>query len=263
MRIKNNILIISTFLFSLTACEKEEVSVFTAQTGINFTAQQENSSSPSYDPDDPKNFEYTSDFSGHYARGFYGHQYDTIYIKAKLEGQLSDKPLKVNLLYSAVENYATPELIMLEDTILPGEYLAKIKVICKRPAHIDSTYRAKITFDYEKSDVIAGTKERQSMTLSVSDKTPYSEMYVESKEEWNSSYSDILGNFGEEKVRFIKSVFKERTSTLYYYTIYYGDYYPHLGFAGQIETLKEALNAYNTEHPDAKVCEADGTLVTF
>lgn len=32
MRIKNNILIISTFLFSLTACEKEEVSVFTAQT---------------------------------------------------------------------------------------------------------------------------------------------------------------------------------------------------------------------------------------
>mgnify|MGYP001175263432 CR=1 FL=1 len=262
MKIKNSILVISTFLFSLTACEKEEVPVFTAQAGINFTAQKE-STSPNYDPDDPKNFEYVSDFSGHYANGFYGHLYDTIYIKAKLEGQLSDKPLKVNLQYSSVEDYATPELIMLEDTIYPGEYLAKIKVICKRPADVDSTYRAKIIFDYENSDVVAGTMERQSIILSVSDKTPYSEMYVDSKEEWNDAYSSILGLFGEEKVRFIKSVFKGQTSTLYYYTIYYGDYNPQLGFAGKIETLREALDAYNAAHPEDKVREADGTLVTF
>lgn len=262
MNLRNIILISSAILLSLTACDKEEVSVFTAEPGINFTAKNQEKS-PNFDPDDPKNFDYHSDFSAHYGMGVYGQLFDTIYIKAKLEGQLSSEPLKLNLSYETVEGYATPELIMFEDTIFPGEYLAEVKVVCKKPAHIDSTYCATIIFDYANSDVIAGTKERQTATLYVADKTPYSEMYVKTKEEWNQAYSSILGEFGEAKVRFIKYVFKDKTSNLYYYTLYYGDYYPHLGFAGNIEELRAALDTYNAEHPNNKVQEADGTFVTF
>lgn len=251
------------------ACEQEEVYTFIGAPGINFTSQSytEGQMPNDYtgDPDDPDLMGYVSSYEAHYGKGWYGDKYDTIYIQAKLEGVMQDRPLRVNLKAEPVEGVAFPNMIIGRDSVIqPGKYWLRIRVLVERPAILDSTYQAKFTFDYENSDVVPGSEERQSIILEAHDtyEVNAENMYVSSIEEWNTYYGDVLGPYGPEKARFIYSVFMGRTATLYMYTNYYPTV-PDYGFAGNMEQLITALNEYNAAHPDAPVQEADGTLVTF
>ena len=250
------------------ACQKEEVYTFIGEPGINFTSQAyELGQLPTTttDPDDPDLLVYTSDYAAHFSEGRYGDKYDTIYVQAKLEGTLQDRPLRVNLKAEPVKGVAFPNLVIAQDSVVkPGEYFVRIQVLVERPNIIDSTFQAKLTFDYENSDVVAGSEERQSITLEASDtyELNSNNMFVDTEDDWNYYYGDILGTYGPEKARFILSVFGSRTVSLYMYTNYYPNV-PANGFAGNMEQLITALNEYNATHPDAPVQEADGTLVTF
>ena len=51
-------------------------------------------------------------------------------------------------------------------------------------------------FDYANSDVVAGTKERQKVKVTVKDVTDWGGMYVSDEDEWNAYYSDVLGKYG-------------------------------------------------------------------
>lgn len=256
------------FVSLFAACQQEEVYTFIGEPGINFTEQgYEEGTLPSttHDPDDPKNFVYKSNYAAKYSAGRYGEKYDTIYVLAKLEGTLQDRPLRVNLKAEPVEGVAFPNLVIAQDSVIhPGKYFVRIQVLVERPAILDSTYQARILFDYENSDVVAGTEERQSVILEASDTYELNSenMYVDTEDDWNLYYGDILGPYGPEKARFIYSVFMSRTPTLYMYTNYYPTV-PDYGFAGSMDELITALNEYNAAHPDAPVQEADGTLVTF
>lgn len=258
----------SLCILFLAACQKEEVYTFTAEPGINFTEETYTLGqlpSTTHDPDDPKNFTYESKYELQYSAGRYGVKYDTVYVQAKLEGTLQDRPLRVNLKAEPVEGVAFPNLVIARDSVIkPGEYLVRIQVLVERPAILDSTYQAKIVFDYENSDVVPGTEERQSITLLAHDTYEVTDenMYVSTIDDWNYYYGDILGPYGPEKTRFIYSVFRGGTAQLYMYTNYYPTV-PQNGFAGNMEQLITALNEYNAAHPDAPVREADGTLVTF
>lgn len=258
--------LLSASLFA--ACQKEEVYSFIGEPGINFTEQtykEGDLPSTTHDPDDPKNFTYQSTYASKYAAGRYGEKYDTIHVQAKMEGSLQDHPLRVNLKAEPVEGVAFPNLVIAQDSVVkPGKYLVRIQVLVERPAILDSTYQARITFDYENSDVAAGTEERQSIILEASDtyELKSENMYVDTEADWNLYYGAILGPYGPEKARFIYSVFMGRTPTLYMYTNYYPNV-PDYGFAGNMDKLVTALNEYNAAHPDAPVQEADGTLVTF
>ena len=102
---------------------------------------------------------------------------------------------------------------------------------------------------------------RRNIILKASDKYEISQenMGVGSEEEWNNTFASYIGTYGPVKVRFILSVFKNHTTQIFVYTPYgFG-----IGFDSpdNVETLKEALNAYNAKH--GALTEPDGTVVTF
>lgn len=267
MKLIYNFYFIALAALLFSSCTEEEVFSFMGEPGINFTSQDYNLGDlPNSwgDPDAPEQMGYTSNFSVHYHKGQFSDKYDTIYVKAKLEGTLSDRPLRVNLAYKPVEGYETPTLVMAKDSVIKaGEYYVRIAVLVERPQEYDKEYKAQIVFDYENSDVVAGSMERQSIVLTASDKYElnYDNMYVDSEEAWNECYSEFLGNYGPTKARFILSVFKDATVRLYMYTNYY-PYLPDYGFGGKLDELREALDEYNAKH-DQPLQEADGTLITF
>ncbi|QIU93582.1 hypothetical protein [Bacteroides faecium] len=248
-----------------SSCTKEEVHSFIGEPAINFTSQEYqlgDMPNSQDDPDDPNQMGYTSNFAAHYKKGQFTDKYDTVYVKAKLEGMLQEHPLRVNLAYESVEGYDTPTLVLPKDSVIKaGEYYVRMAVLVERPAVYNKEYQVKITFDYANSDVVAGSEERQSIILKASDEYEISQenMGVESEEEWNNAFASYIGTYGPVKVRFILSVFKDRTTQIFVYTPYgFG-----IGFDNpdNVETLKEALNVYNAKH--GALTEPDGTVVTF
>lgn len=262
--IYNLYLIVLAVLF-YSSCTKEEVYSFTGEPAINFTSQEYqlgDMPNSQKDPDNPDQMGYTSNFTVHYEKGQFTDKYDTVYVKAKLEGMLQEHPLRVNLAYESVEGYDTPILVLPKDSVIKaGEYYVRMAVLVERPAVYNKEYQVKITFDYANSDVVAGSKERQSIILKASDKYEITQqnMGVGSEEEWNSAFGPYIGVYGPVKVRFILSVFKGRTAQIFVYTPYgFG-----IGFdnPSNVATLKEALDAYNAKH--GALTEPDGTVVTF
>lgn len=248
-----NILLLLLVLI-ISACEEEVVQPFSAERGINFIATDGS------DKDTYTLLDRTADFLPHYKKGQFDFEYDTLNVLVRLEGTFSDLPLKVNVKALPVEGYATPELVMPETSIKPGTAIDTIKIYSKHLAYLDSTYKAQIVFDYEKTDLVPGVKERQQFILSVIDKFPLEDfMYVSDEAEWNEEYSYLLGLYGQQKVRLIYSVL-QGSGTIFYYYFYYGtDNY----IKGKIPEFKAALDAYNEKHKDNPLKEDDGRLVTF
>lgn len=258
-----NIFLIVLAAFLFWSCDKEEVSPFIGEAGINFTSQGYNLGDIAYnqnDPDNPDQMDYTSNFLSHYQKGQFDDKYDTVYVQAKLEGILQERALRVNLSYKSVDGYDTPNLILSKDSVIKaGEYLVRIAVLIERPAAYNIEYRAQITFDYANSDVVPGSEERQSIILKTSDtyEINYENMFVSDEAEWNSCYESVLGKYSPERVRFILSVFKGETTMLYMRTNYY-----KAGFENRMDELREALAEYNSTHDDI-LKEVDGTPITF
>lgn len=258
-----NIFIMTSFLaLSLTGCKEEEVQPFDSDPGINFLAPNGRGGFT----DDYTNLKATCNFFDYYlAKHDIDIENADIQLCLQLEGRLSDKPLNIKLKAEPVEGYEMPDLVMPADSILEaGAYRRTFTIGCKRPKEYDKEYKAIISVDYDNSDVVAGTMERQQFELTVTDATDWAMMNVETPEEWNEAYSSVLGQYGPVKVRFMQAALgkldytSSRIQNLYYYT----QYYPAYGFKRVIEDLKTALQEYNSTH-DKPLTEADGTLVTF
>lgn len=266
MRKKYNYLIGFLFLALFSACNEEEVQPFSEKPGVNFMERVISQNNINWG-NGYTNLNSTLDFAALYSAGNYGITENDIILRVQLEGQFSATPLKVKFTVLPVEEFDLPHIIIPADgvEIKAGEYFAEAVFTYKRPETLDKEYRAKIAIDYENSDVVAGTKERQTYTFIIQDMFKWEMMSVESREEWDTHFTSILGVYGPEKVRFLLYAFGKLGKDLEdvsWYTV--NNYYPtYYGLQKYMPQVREALATYNTEHPDAKVQEADGTLVTF
>ncbi len=256
------------FITILTACSEEKIQPFSDAPGVNFM-ERTVSNGVVYWGEGYTGLSLSVNFvDSFYAKGIYGVKEREIPLQIQLEGNLSDTPLKVKFKALPVEEeeYAQAEVAVPEESveIKAGEYTALATFVYKRPAVTGKEYRARIAIDYENSDVVPGTKERQYYTLSIQDTFKWNSMYIESEEDWDTYFAPLLGPFGEEKVRFLmyamQGVIRASFGNTSYYTVYGPASY---GFQRYMQPLKEALEAYNTEHPESTVKEADGTPVTF
>ena len=83
----------------------------------------------------------------------------------QLEGEISTTPINIRLKAIEKEDYELADIIIPADsTIEAGEYKRGITISCQKPQTFDKEYGAVITFDYENSDVVPGTKERQNFS---------------------------------------------------------------------------------------------------
>lgn len=258
---------------TLTACSEEEVPVFSSDRGINFVLY------------DTLYQEYTDD----YEELYYEHNYFKDYpdkgwnlpdvafgVGVQLEGTFSEQPITVHIKAEPVDGYDMPEIEFPGSCVIEaGEYRANFKVVCKKPAELEKTYKATLTFDYEASGLVAGTKERQQYEITISDASEWDDMYVANETEWNSTYGDLLGDYGPIKGRLIlvangkdEDYGAGSWSGKSYTNIMYIYYYTKMGYSGGFSSwsvqnnLEYGLEAY--EYYQGKpLTEADGTPVTF
>ena len=269
MKKKYNYLIGLLFATLFAACSEEEVQPFSDAPGVNFMERTVASNGKVSWGEGYTALSLSVNFvDSFYAKGIYGVEEREIPLRVQLEGLLNDTPLKVKFKVLPVEKeeYDLAEVIVPEEPveIKAGEYTVDATFIYKRPAVLGKEYRARIAIDYENSDVVAGTKERQYYTLSIQDTFKWDSMYIESKEEWNTYYAPFFGEFGEEKVRFLMYVMKAVIGASFDYACYYTVNGPaSYGFQRYVQNIKDVLETYNAEHPDAPAKEADGTLITF
>ncbi len=252
-------------LLAFTSCKEEEVEPFTGTPGLNFMYQK----ATDYWTDESNNYEYLSstvDFYGYYnTKKTIDLDYVDVKVCLQLEGRISDKPLKIRLKAEAEDGYEMADLVMPSDSVMdPGTYRKVFTIRCKRP-EMEKEYRAIIKVDYDNSDFVPGTMERQQYELVVKDQTNWEDMEVSNADEWNTSYASVLGSYGPIKVRFIQAALGAAgyTSGSISYKYYYQKYYPAYGFNDNLMTiLKDALTEYNSTH-DTPLSEPDGTPVTF
>lgn len=255
-------------LFACFACDQEEVPTFHEERGINFVLYN-----VYYDEytDDYENLESTYNFYEDYAKqGSLILAPCTLYVGLQLEGTFSDLPVKVRIKSEAVEGYEMPDITLPEEVeIAAGEYRTHFPVICRQPVEYEKEFKVKLSIDYEASDVVPGTKERQSYVLTITDETIWKDMHVENAEEWNTYYSAYLGTCGGKKIRFIFVDFASYgpdynyawVCNVYNYTKI-GGYYEWYGFYNYGYYLYADLSTWNSTH-DTPLCEPDGTSIEF
>lgn len=249
-------------LLFFATCSEEEVQPFTSELGANFVIIDQYGSYT----DNYQNLTTTYNFYPQYLTKGMEVAQASIKVGVQLEGTLQDQPVNIRLKTLPVEDYESANLILPGDSIIaPGEYRRSLTIECQKPATFDVEYRNYVTFDYENSDIVPGTKERQQYTVIVKDATDWASMSVDNAEEWNQLYAPTLGQYGPMKVRFILAVMGElhnadydTISMLYSYTTSY----PAYGFQRYVSDFQAALEEYNTTH-DKPLTEPDGTLVSF
>ena len=246
----------------LVRCSEEEVQPFTSELGINFVLVDQYG----YYQDNYQNLSTTYNFYPQYLTQGMEVARASIRLGVQLEGELPERPVNVRLKALPVEGYETADLILPGDSVIaPGEYRRTLTIDCNKPSAFDTEYRNLMTFDYENSDVVPGTKERQQYAVIVKDETDWASMSVDNAEEWNKAYASTLGAYGPVKVRFILAAMGERHESsysaikmLYSYTTSY----PAYGFQRYLSDLRDALEEYNATHAQP-LAEPDGTPVSF
>lgn len=267
MKKKYNHHLIGLLLLTLfVACNEEEVQSFSDKPGVNFmeyvgtTTGGEEIWSDGY----LNLFKYANSFADYPDDDFGSVKDIKIRLGIKLEGLISETPLKVKFKVLPVEDYDLPDIILPEEDveIKAGEYTTYVTLPCKAPTVLDKQFKAQLTFDYENSDVVPGTYERQKYEITVEDSFRWDLMSVESKEEWEQYFKPVLGDFGQQKVRFFAYAFKQLGLDLEMYSMYFVLYSYDL-ISDEMPSVKNILDNYNAEHPDEQVKESDGTPVTF
>lgn len=246
-------------LMTVASCKEEEVQPFTAERGVNFVTYTNG-----YYNDNPTDLITEYNFYSFYITKGLSIDSLPLQLGVELEGQLSESPIRIRLTAGKDSLFELADLVMPGDSVIaPGHYRRTMTVQCKKPGVYNHTYKAIIGFDYANSDVVAGTKERQKYTVTVTDSTIWSDMDVSGEDEWNQKYASILGKYGPVKVRFIMATLgKEGQSyNQIKYLYYYTTNYPSYGFASVIDDLRQALADYNKNNAVLK--EPDGTIVTF
>ena len=264
-----NYMTIMALLLTFSSCEEEEVMTFDSERGVNFVIY---SSAYGTYTDDYENLKSEHNFVKDY--GSVQEVTMTlpdymVEVGVQLEGEFSDKPVKVKVKAEAVEGYDLAQVELPEEVVIePGEYRAHFTVACKQPKEYNKEYKVKLVFDYANSDVIAGTKERQEYVITVSDELIWEDMYVSDLANWNEVCSPYLGEGGDVKLRFIYVGLKplgynyNTVKSGCYYYVYMGR--PTSGFREKYELtyLRNSLAEYNASH-DNPLTELDGTPVTF
>ncbi len=246
----------------LPSCNEEEIAPFSAERGINFLTLDAYGGFV----DNYQSLSTTVNFYKYYAAKGMAFTDTTTKVGVQLEGLMSDQPVNIRLKVLADEDYPLAEVTVPGDSaIAPGEYRRTITVGIRKPEVADTEYRAILTFDYENSDVVPGTKERQQYTIILKDETNWEDMYVTNEDEWNSWYAEYLGSYGPVKVRFIMAALNEakgygydQVKQIYNLT----QMMPTYGFSYYLDDIIAVLNEWNSTH-DEPLAEADGTPVTF
>lgn len=172
-----------------------------------------------------------------------------------VQGNLEHDPLLVTLRANAVDDALMPEVDFLRNCHIPsGSYYDSVLVVIKCPELSDTLYAVDIVFDYEKSDAIAGTVEKQAFRIEV-----YNQVWSSLKftaEKWEEKLAPIVGSFSRVKAKFLL------------------DLYGQWGY-GSLEELAEdleesdtaflnkKLQAYNDAHPGNPLKDEFGNLVVF
>lgn len=129
---------------------------------------------------------------------------DTLRVMVRAQGNISDKDRKIA--FKVVQEGEGIEVESLGEYVLPaGEYECELKLLVHRPALQDTVFEGQLTFDYGKSDFLAGVDEQQYYKLKCSD--IFDQSIVEISQywwDWVQVYD--LGNWSAAKVRFITLV---------------------------------------------------------
>ena len=258
-------IIIVCLLFACISCNQEEVATFDSVRGVNFVLYNANYNEYT---DDYEKLKSEYNFYDDYARqGTLTLNPCTLHVGLQLEGTFSESPIRVKIKAEPVEGFDMPEITLPEEVVIEaGEYQANFSVLCQQPKYYEKEYRVKLSIDYANSDVIAGTKERQSYEITISDKINWKDMYVENEEQWNADFAEYLGNYGGTKARFVivslvdlyQASYSDLCSMYYYTQI--GGYYEWYGFYYYGYDVYYYLEEYNSNQ-DTPLCEPDGTPV--
>lgn len=278
MKITNYFTILILFIAALSSCSEEEVQVFSSERGINFILYDTLSGEYT---DDYEELKYEHNYFKDYPDAGWNLPDVCMAVGIQLEGAFSDEPVTVKIKAEAVDGYDMPDIEFPAECVIPvGEYRANFLVKCKKPQVMEKEYKAVLVFDYDASRLVAGTKERQKYEITISDKSIWDDMYVANETEWNSVYSDVLGDYGPVKGRAVLvSCGKSSDSGAvysfganygatydgimrYYYNTKMGSYTNSFKYFYQTYYLYYGLALYQ-ENYGKELTEADGTIVSF
>ncbi|MEG1950307.1 MAG: DUF4843 domain-containing protein [Odoribacter sp.] len=238
---QKSILYMMSFLITLcylTGCSEYEMVKYTGESAINFMAGENGEGG-----DDAEGLFLAYNFGLQYAE--WNIPQDTIFLKMKLEGNLTNQSLHIKLKAEKEAEFAQSEIVFADDyTIETGQYTVLVPLIIKRPTERDSIFKVKVTVDYENSDVIAGTKERQAFVLEISDQLTL-DMAKLSERNWERMIEYDFGVYTNTKLRFMVYALQEIDLSS--------------GLSEeQVDQIRAKLVEYNAAHPGKPVLDDDG-----
>lgn len=257
------LLILTVLSVGTFSCKQEDIPTFSGEVAVNF--REPNGEGWS----DGTNFLMSVVDLFYY----YGEQktlditYPDLELSLLLEGPVQDKPIRVKLKMEKMEGFELPTVNLPEEVVIPaGERSVTFKAPIARPGKLDEKYYGKVTIDYEHSDVVPGTRERQSFLVGIQDFAQLSEDVSGDMtwEEFLEIFEGRLGKYGPMKLRLLLT-FDDGYSSVFTRAYYSKIGYDGYGYGLQdfLPYYREVLDAYNAAHPDAPLTEPDGTLVTL
>lgn len=245
---KYGLVLLAAALCTLS-CKKDEMSYYDQPYAITFLGTDNRGR----DSDDPSTLNASLNFASRIldmtAEGI-----DTITVKLRLQGNLSDKPLRVSIYSEKDENYPFAVVKPMNPYVIDDStYRVVIKVPVQCPAERHKDYKAILKFDYGNSDVIAGFNTLQTFTVTLKDE--FSQSMITGLNYWSYDYQPVIGDYSENKVRFMIEF-----AQTYNFQSFFGYYGPS---AAKAQELRDALKAYNDANPGNPLKDEDGNLISF
>ncbi len=233
--------------YSLVGCSEIDPEKFSEAPGVNFMSKGSTGWSDGVD-----GLKIAYNFGVNFKE--WNAPQDTVVLQVKLEGLTSIQPLKIRLKAEKVEKFRLADVVFADDYVLaPGENVAQLSVILKRPQLTDTVYQAHAMVDYAASDVVAGTKERQKFLLEIKDELTLKMVQI-TEGDWAASIAWALGPYSKTRLRFVA------------YALQLTDF-RMMGWYGpspaQITKIREKLNEYNGTHSGDPILDDDGTPLEF
>lgn len=241
------VIILWAVSYSLVGCSEIDPEKFSDAPGVNFMSKGTSGWSDGVD-----GLKIAYNFGVNFEE--WNAPQDTVILQVKLEGLTSVQPLKIRLKGEKVEKFRLADVVFADDYVFaPGENVAQLSVILKRPELTDTVYQNNIMVDYTASDVVAGTKERQKFLLEVKDELTLKMVQI-TEGDWAASMEWALGPYSKTRLRFVA------------YALQLTDF-RMMGWYGpsqaQITKVREKLKEYNDTHTGNPILDDDGTPLEF
>ena len=254
---KTKYLLYSLLLLALgvpaTSCKQFEMSYYDQPVAINFIG----SDNYNRDIDTPSSLKNSLNFAQRILL-MTDSGIDTIEVKIRLQGYLSNKALRVSLYSERDENYPFAEArptnpYIFEDSTY--RMVIKVPVVC--PSERNQDFKAILKFDYANSDVIAGSNTLQSYEITLRDEFNISQTNI-TLATWNSSYASVIGPYSENKARFMVKAIGQ-----YNFSSYFPSGPGTAANAVKLQQLRDDLAAYNDAHPGNPLKDEHGVPILF